>query len=213
MLDSSKSSMIDLICFPPGPMTFPMPPSSIVKPRTLGTLSGSSLAVAAPASSIFSMMCMRASFACRRAFSMKATVRPSVFVSSWKVVMPVLDPATLKSMTPSASSTPIKSERTTLSSTGASLSFTAPMATPATTSLRGTPASLIARYPPQTLAMLLDPWLSVIRLSTLTVYGKSEGMARERARSARLPCPTSRRPTPPTLPVSPTEEGGNEYWR
>lgn len=61
--------------------------------------------------------------------------------------------------------------------------------------------------------MELDPLLSVMVLSTLTVYGKdpSEGMAGSSARSASSPWPSSRRPGAPTRPVSPTLEGGKKY--
>lgn len=47
------------------------------------------------------------------------------------------------------------------------------MATPAMGQDTGIPASIMARLPPQTLAMLLDPQLSVIKLSTRIVYGNS----------------------------------------
>lgn len=43
------------------------------------------------------------------------------------------------------------------------------MATPAMGEETGMPASIMARLPPQTLAMLLDPQLSVMRLSTRMV--------------------------------------------
>lgn len=48
-----------------------------------------------------------------------------------------------------------------------------PMATPAIGEETGIPASIIAKLPPHTLAMLLDPQLSVMRLSTRMVYGNS----------------------------------------
>lgn len=62
------------------------------------------------------------------------------------------------------------------------------MATPAMGEETGIPASIMARLPPQTLAMLLDPQLSVMRLSTRMVYGKSfceTTHARARARSRK----------------------------
>ena len=81
--------------------------------------------------------------------------------------------------------------------------------------MSGTPASLSARFPPQTDAMELDPLLSVMVLSTLMVYGKSScsGMTGSRALSASSPWPSSLLPGAPTLPVSPTEDGGKKYWR
>ena len=72
------------------------------------------------------------------------------------------------------------------------------------------PASCRARHPAHTLAMELDPLLSVMVLSSLTVNGNScsLGIAGARARSARFPWPTSRRLAAPTRPVAPTELGG-----
>ena len=70
------------------------------------------------------------------------------------------------------------------------------------------PASCMARLPLQTDAMLLLPLLSVMLLSRRTVYGKSScpGTAGASARSASMPCPTSRRPAGPNLPTcSPAE--------
>ena len=45
-----------------------------------------------------------------------------------------------------------------------------PIATPATGTFTGTPASNNAKLPPQTLAMLEDPQDSVIKLSQRMVY-------------------------------------------
>ena len=76
----------------------------------------------------------------------------------------------------------------------------------------GTPASCSARHPAHTDAMEDDPLDSVMVLSSLTVNGNcsSLGMMGASARSARLPCPTSLRFAAPTLPVSPTDEGGKK---
>lgn len=62
---------------------------------------------------------------------------------------------------------------------------------------------------------LEDPLLSVIVLSTLIVYGNSVpgGRAGSSARSARVPCPISRLLGAPIRPVSPTQEGGNVYYK
>ena len=82
-----------------------------------------------------------------------------------------------------------------------------PIATPATGARIGTPASMSDRVPPQTVAMELDPFDSVISLTMRTVYGNWSwvGITRARARSARLPWPTSRRPGVRRGFTSPTE--------
>jgi len=141
-------------------------------------------------------------------------------MSIWKAVMPSASPATLKSMSPSASSEPRMSVRTTErggeddepSTPGSKIS---PIATPAMGRLSGTPASSMARHPPQTEAMEEEPLDSVMVDSTRMVYGKSAsgGTDGASARSASAPCPISRRPGPPIRPVSPTDEGGKKYCR
>ncbi len=84
------------------------------------------------------------------------------------------------------------------------------MAMPATGALIGTPASISARVAPQTLAWELEPLDSRMSLTTRMVYGKdfSSGITGARARSARAPCPISRRPGPRMNPTSPTLNGG-----
>ena len=62
---------------------------------------------------------------------------PSSLVSSWSAVMTSLVPATLKSMSPNASSAP----RMSVSVTNSPPSLMRPMAMPATMPLSGTPAS------------------------------------------------------------------------
>jgi len=78
--------------------------------------------------------------------------------------------------------------------------------------LIGTPASKRASVPAQTVAMEDEPLLSVMVLSRRHTNGNSAslGMMGASARSAKLPCPTSRREAPPVRPVSPTEEGGKK---
>ena len=78
--------------------------------------------------------------------------------------------------------------------------------------LMGTPASWSARQPAHTVAMDDDPLLSVMVLSSRTTNGNSSslGMTGESARSARFPCPISRRFAAPIRPVSPTLEGGKK---
>ena len=85
---------------------------------------------------------------------MVSMLMPLIFMSICMAVTPVRVPATLKSMSPSASSTPWMSLNTaTLPSP-----VIRPIAMPATCDLIGTPASIIARLEPQTLAIEVDPF-------------------------------------------------------
>ena len=62
------------------------------------------------------------------------------------------------------------------------------MATPLTCFFKGTPASIKANEPAQTVAIDDDPLLSRISLTTLTVYGYSlPGIIFFNDRMARLP--------------------------
>mmetsp|Transcript_21828 Transcript_21828/g.37269 ORF Transcript_21828/g.37269 Transcript_21828/m.37269 type:complete len:270 (+) Transcript_21828:605-1414(+) len=158
--------------------------------------------------------CSRPLRAWARACVMMSSVMPSTLMSIWKAVsLPQSSPATLKSMSPSASSVP----RMSLSTTHLPVAWSrmSPMATPATGRTNGTPASNMARHPPHTVAMEEEPLLSVMVLSTRIVYGKSlpVGMIGASALCASSPCPNSRRPGMPTRPVSPTEEGGKKYCK
>src|ERR1041384_5930325 len=89
-------------------------------------------------------------------------------------------------------------------------SITRPIATPATGAFNGTPASIIAKAPPQTVAIDDDPFDSVMSETIRIVYGNvvSSGSTASSARRARAPWPISRRPGLPKRPVSPTEYGG-----
>ncbi len=81
---------------------------------------------------------------------------------------------------------------------------------PATDARSGTPASIMASDPPQTDAIDEEPFDSRMSDTTRTVYGNdsSPGIIGVSARSARAPCPTSRRPGPRRNATSPTENGG-----
>ena len=76
-----------------------------------------------------------------------------IFRSIWMAVTPFSLPTTLKSMSPRWSSRPAMSVRMAVRSP----SLTSPMAMPATIIFRGTPASIRARTPPQTVAMDDEP--------------------------------------------------------
>src|SRR5207237_4503922 len=85
-----------------------------------------------------------------------------------------------------------------------------PIATPATADRSGTPASNKASDPPQTDANDDDPFDSRMSDTMRIVYGKSSnaGSTPCSARSARLPCPISRRLVPRIGRTSPVENGG-----
>ena len=216
ILAKLKSSIMARICFPPGPITFPIESSDIFIWSTLGTVAGSTGRGSAKAFSISPNICSRPTLAWSNALAMVSNVNPSHLISSWNVVIPSLLPATLKSIVPKASSVPnISDTITAFSSDTPPLSpNNIPIAIPAIGLLIGTPASINARHPPHTDAMELEPLLSVTKLSTRIVYGNSSllGKVGINARSARLPCPTSLRPVN-TRPVSPTQLGGNVYCK
>ena len=91
-----------------------------------------------------------------------------------------------------------------------SSSLTRPIAIPATGALIGTPASISESEEPQTLAIELEPLDSVISDTIRIVYGNSSILGRQAAIPLRAnrPWPISRRLTPITRPVSPTQYGG-----
>src|ERR1051325_6789644 len=88
--------------------------------------------------------------------------------------------------------------------------ITRPIATPAAADFIGTPASIKASEPPQTLAIEDEPFDSVMSDTIRIVYGNSvsSGNAPSNARRASAPWPISLRPGLPKRPVSPTEYGG-----
>ena len=81
---------------------------------------------------------------------------------------------------------------------------------PATGASIGTPASISESVAPQTVAIDDEPFDSSVSDTMRSVYGKllGGGSTDWIARSARLPCPTSRRPGPRSMRASPTENGG-----
>ncbi len=162
--------------------------------------------VAAGAETAFSIsrrMWMRPRRACSRALDRSSRVTPVTLMSICSAVMPTPEPATLKSMSPKWSSEPLMSERIAIFLP----SWTRPMAMPATGCESGTPATIIARQPPHTLAIEDEPFDSMMSETTRIVYGKRSfgGMTAESARSASMPWPISRRPGPMMRLTSPTE--------
>ena len=102
---------------------------------------------------ILSMMKKRPSLACWIAPAMVSMLIPLIFMSICIAVTPTRVPATLKSMSPRASSTPWISLRTATCPSP----VIRPIAIPATCPLIGTPASIIARLEPHTLAIEVEP--------------------------------------------------------
>src|ERR1700684_1313824 len=87
---------------------------------------------------------------------------------------------------------------------------TNPIAIPAHGDLIGTPASINASEPPQTVAIDDDPFDSKMSDTSRIAYGNSASLGSKlfNARSASAPCPISRRPGPRRNFTSPTENGG-----
>ena len=96
---------------------------------------------------------------------MISRLTPPIFMSIWMAVTPFFVPATLKSMSPRWSSSPRMSERTATSFP----SLMSPIAMPETAPEVGTPASIIARDAPHTVAMEEDPLDSRTSETTRTV--------------------------------------------
>src|SRR3989344_6928408 len=90
-----------------------------------------------------------------------------------------------------------------------------PIAIPATGRVMGTPASISAIEPAQTVAIEVEPLDARHSETMRMVYGKTSLVGRTARRdfSASAPCPVMRRLNPPTRPVSPTENGGELEWR
>src|SRR5687768_1963551 len=90
------------------------------------------------------------------------------------------------------------------------LSEIIPIAIPETGPLTGTPASISAKDPAQTVAIEDEPFDSRISDTMRMVYGLSASGGRTclSARRARLPCPTSLLPGPRFGFTSPVENPG-----
>src|SRR6185369_9376754 len=84
--------------------------------------------------------------------------------SNWKPVIPFSVPAILQSMSQNASSQPMMSVRSLYREilSLSSCSVQSPMLIPATGLVIGTPASIMAKQPPQTVAIEVDPFDSMI---------------------------------------------------
>ncbi|RAO05342.1 hypothetical protein GUI43_04953 [Micromonospora noduli] len=155
-------------------------------------------------------MTWRASFACCSAAASTSDGMPLSLVSSWSAVTNSGVPATLKSMSPNASSAPRMSVSVTywvLPSTSSEMS---PIAMPATGAFSGTPAESRPSVEAQTEPIEVEPLEPSASDTCRMAYGNSsrDGSTGISARSARAPWPISRRFGEPTRPVSPVEYGG-----
>mmetsp|Transcript_464 Transcript_464/g.1756 ORF Transcript_464/g.1756 Transcript_464/m.1756 type:complete len:384 (-) Transcript_464:1207-2358(-) len=203
---------------PCSPTSFPTRSAMRSIVSTRGALSPTLSRGAEIVASIASRILCRASSAGCSADSSTPTGTPLGLMSSCTAVMPERVPQILKSMSPSPSSSPwISVSRAYLGvsfglASSCSRSITSPTLMPATCSRTGTPASMRASEPPHTVAMELDPLEPSTSEETRTAKGKSRssGATAASAFSASAPWPTSRRPTPPTLPTSLVAKGGME---
>src|SRR5664280_2620742 len=138
-MSAPVSAWIELIILPLGPITSPILSTGILTEITRGAYgdisSGPSIA-----SAITSRIASRASLACRSAAASTSDGIPSSLVSSCRAVTKSLVPATLKSMSPYASSAPRMSVSVTYSIVPSTGSAIRPMAMPATGAWSGTPA-------------------------------------------------------------------------
>ncbi len=152
------SSWIARIVFPFGPIISPIFSGLIWIDSMRGAYVERSSRAPDNVSPIQSKMCIRAVCARPSASSRISTVKPAILISIWMEVIPSRVPATLKSMSPSASSSPRISVRIATSSS----SFIKPIATPAQADLIGTPASISERDDPHTVAIDEEPFDSRI---------------------------------------------------
>ena len=152
-MSAPVTAMISLIRLPLGPMTSPILSTGIWIMTTRGAFDDSASRGPGSVLAIVSRMNSRASLACFRAPARTSWGKPVTFMSSWMAVTKSVVPATLKSMSPSASSAP----RMSVSVTNCPPSAIRPMAIPATGALIGTPASISDSVEAQTLAIDVEP--------------------------------------------------------
>jgi hypothetical protein len=159
-ISAPVSSWIWLIILPLGPITSPILSTGTFTVITRGAF-GDISSGPEIASAITPRMCSRASRAWVSAAASTEAGIPSSLVSSWIAVTNSLVPATLKSMSPKASSAPRMSVSAAYSVFGPSAvsiwSDTRPIAIPATGARSGTPAFSRARVDAQTEPIEVDP--------------------------------------------------------
>ena len=153
-MSAPVAAMISLIRLPLGPITSPILSTGIWMLMMRGALALTSSRGIAIAPSMTSRIVKRASRACWSAPASTSPGSPVTFMSSWIAVTNSRVPATLKSMSPNASSAP----RMSVSVTNLPSSAIMPIAMPATGALIGTPASISDSVEPQTLAIEVEPF-------------------------------------------------------
>ncbi len=105
-MSAPVSCWIMLMTLPLGPMTSPMRSIGIWNEAIFGAVSPTSGLASLIVAFMTSRICRRASRAWPRAALSTSAGMPSILVSSWRAVTTSAVPATLKSMSPKASSDP-----------------------------------------------------------------------------------------------------------
>ena len=155
-ISAPVSSWIWLIILPFGPMTSPILSTGTVVVMMRGAYG---LISAGPSmhSLMTSRIVVRASLACCRAAARMSAGMPSSLVSSCRAVMNSEVPATLKSMSPNASSAPRMSVRVLKMCWPSTSPETRPIAMPATGAFSGTPAASRLRVEAHTEPIEVEP--------------------------------------------------------
>ena len=153
-MSAPVTAMISLMRLPFGPMTSPILSTGIWMLSTRGAFAETTWRGSGMVWSMVSRMNSLASRACFSAWLSASAGSPVTFMSSWMAVTQSFVPATLKSMSPSASSAPMMSVSVTYSPPSAIM----PMAIPATGDLIGTPASISESVDAHTEAIDVDPF-------------------------------------------------------
>ncbi len=148
------SCVMVLITFPFGPITSPILSIGISKLMIFGAVGRTSSRGSSMAPRITSRISSLASLAWSSACASTSAGIPSIFVSSWSAVTASSVPATLKSMSPNASSAP----RMSVSVTYLPSWYTRPIAMPATGLAIGVPESISDSVDPQTDAIDVEPF-------------------------------------------------------
>ena len=170
---------------PLGPMTSPILSIGMVIVTIFGAVSATVARGEDNAVFMFSRICKRASRACCNAADRTSAGMPSILVSSCNAVTASEVPATLKSMSPKASSAP----RMSVSVVYLPSANTKPIAIPATGALIGTPASISDKLEEHTDAIDVDPFDDNTSLTKRIAYANSSwlGTTGNNARSASAP--------------------------
>ena len=204
-ISAPVSCWMVLMTLPFGPITSPILSIGIVMVTIFGAVSATESRAVDSTVFMLSKICRRASRACCNAEDKTSAGMPSIFVSNCNAVTASEVPATLKSMSPNASSAPRMSVRVVYLPSA----NTNPIAIPATGALIGTPASISDKLAEHTDAIEVEPFDDNTSLTKRIAYANSSwlGTTGNNARSAKAPCPISRRFGVPTRPTSPFAHG------